>query len=82
MSKAVAVESYKGPTRLLRVNGRVQVTVRWRSAAHDYLPAAWVASALGWGHQLVGESQSKDALVEYCRARFPGCEVREQEVEK
>lgn len=70
------VESYAGPKKLLRVDGRVVVTIGWRREVEDFLPAAWTAQALGWGHQIVAESRDKAALVAYCQKRFPDCEIQ------
>lgn len=71
------VESYAGPKKLLRVDGRVAITIRW-DGGNEYVPAGWHANALGWGWTVVGSSSSKDALVAYCERRFPGCRIDEE----
>lgn len=68
------LREYDGPSRVLRVRGQFQVSIRYRPAC-EFLEATYVAQCLGWGYQLVATSDSQTELREYLRKRFPGCEI-------
>jgi len=74
----IRVREFDGPERLLRVDGHVQITLKYRPESR-WLTAGWTASALGWsrGTCLVAECPDKATLIEYCADRFPGCEINE-----